>query len=65
MPEALKGYMKVVGRKGEPKWDVLRIDPMQRMMIELRRGRPFIPKGVWRFRSFDEADEWTRKMLTR
>ena len=57
--------MKVVGRRGKTKVDVLTFDPMQRMVNELRQGRPFMPKGVWRFKSFEEADEWTMKMLTR
>ena len=58
--------MKVVGRKGRPKVDILAIDGMQQALIEFNRGRnPFIPKGVWRFKSFDEADAWMRKMLTR
>jgi hypothetical protein len=26
---------------------------------------PFIPKGVYRFNSHDEADEWMWKMITR
>ena len=57
--------MKVVGRRGKTKVDVVLFDPMQRMANILRQGRPFIPKGVWRFKSFEEADQWTMKMLTR
>ena len=57
--------MKVVGRQGTPKVDVVTFDSMQRMVNVLRAGCPFIPKGVWRFKSFEEADEWTMKMLTR
>lgn len=26
---------------------------------------PFIPKGVYRFKTHEEADAWTLKMLTR
>ena len=26
---------------------------------------PFVPRGVYRFRSHEEADEWLWKMLTR
>ena len=26
---------------------------------------PFVPKGVYRFRSHEEADEWMLKMITR
>jgi hypothetical protein len=65
MQEDKRLPMKVVGRQGEARVDVLTIDPMQRMVQVLRQGRPFIPKGVWRFKSFEEADQWTMKMLTR
>jgi hypothetical protein len=27
--------------------------------------KPFLPKGVHRFRSFEESEEWTLRMLTR
>jgi hypothetical protein len=57
--------MKVVGRRGKTKVDAVTFDPMQRMAQTLRRDLPFIPKGVWRFKSFEEADQWTMKMLTR
>ena len=57
--------MKVVGRKGIAKADVVAIDGMQKMANTLRRGRPFIPKGVWRFKSFEEADAWMLEMMTR
>jgi hypothetical protein len=36
-----------------------------RLVIELRAGRPFIPRGVHRFRSFEEAQEWSLKMMAR
>lgn len=57
--------MKIVGRKGEPHVDAVAIDSMQRMANDLRRGRPFIPKGVHRFKTFEEADAWTLRMMTR
>lgn len=57
--------MKVVGRKGESHVDAIAIDSMQRLANELRRGRPFIPKGVHRFKTFEEADAWTLRMMTR
>jgi hypothetical protein len=65
MHEDTRLPMKVVGRRGEAKVDVLTFDPMQRMVNVLRQGCPFVPKGVWRFKSFEEADQWTMKMLTR
>lgn len=57
--------MKVVGRRGTPRVDALAIDSLQRMANELRRGRPFIPKGVYRFKTFEEADAWNLQMMTR
>ncbi len=56
---------KVVGRKGRRKVDVSAIDSQQRLANELRKGRPFMPKGVWRFKSHEEADAWKLRMLTR
>jgi hypothetical protein len=57
--------MKVIGRKGKPRIDVTTIDSLQKLANELRKGRPFMPKGLWRFRSHEEADSWKLKMLTR
>jgi hypothetical protein len=57
--------MKIVGRKGEPKVNVVTFDPMQKMLRAVRRGQLFIPKGVWRFKTYEEADKWTMDMLTR
>jgi hypothetical protein len=57
--------MKVVGRKGKAKADVLKIDGMQRLANSLRGNKPFIPKGVWRFKTFEEADAWSLRMMTR
>ena len=35
------------------------------LVIALRGDRPFIPRGVHKFRSFEEAEEWSMKMMTR
>ncbi len=57
--------MKVVGRNASSKVDVVAIDGMQNMANVLRASRPFLPRGVWRFKTFEEADAWTHRMLTR
>jgi hypothetical protein len=57
--------MKVVGRQGEPKGGLAAMDGFFKMVIGLRGSKPFLPKGVHRFRSFDEADEWKLRMITR
>ena len=40
---------------------------MQKLAVELQKsfGHPRFPKGVFRFHSFEEADAWTMKYLTR
>jgi hypothetical protein len=35
------------------------------LVLRLRSGRPFIPKGVHRFRSFEEAHLWSIQMQAR
>jgi hypothetical protein len=65
MQEDKRLPIKAVGRQGKSKVDMVTIDSMQRAVNVLRRGKPFLPKGVWRFKSFEEADEWKLKMLTR
>jgi hypothetical protein len=31
----------------------------------LRGQKPFIPRGVHRFRSFEESEEWSMRMMAR
>lgn len=57
--------MKVVGRRDRVQGGIVRADSMQRLATELRKGKPFMPKGVFRFKSFEEADAWKLAMLTR
>ena len=56
--------MKVVGRR---RWGrgLVATAPLLRLTLELRGDNPFLPKGVHRFRSFEESEECTLKMLTR
>ncbi|MBI5799190.1 MAG: hypothetical protein HZA92_00480 [Verrucomicrobia bacterium] len=57
--------MKVIGRRKPAKADVQKIDGMQRLANTLRGNKAFIPKGVWRFKTFEEADAWSLSMMTR
>jgi len=57
--------MKVIGRQGQAKVDVDRAGGFLKMAQELHRGNRFIPKGVWRFKTHEEADEWMLRMITR
>ena len=58
--------MKVVGRRRAPKRrDLSYAAPLLDLAVRLRGRRPFIPKGVHVFRSFEEADQWSLRMMTR
>ncbi len=57
--------MKVVGRKGSPKVNVETANEFLKLVAVVRGNRPYIPKGVWRFKTFEEADAWKLKMITR
>jgi hypothetical protein len=62
--DGLELPMKVVGRR---RWalGLSASAPLLRLVLQLRGKRPFLPKGVHRFRSFEESEEWTLRMLTR
>lgn len=60
-----KGEMKVLGRRTEPRATRENMDAIQQLALALRGKRPFIPKGVYRFKTHEEADEWEMRMLTR
>jgi hypothetical protein len=57
--------MKVVGRKGSPKVNVETANGFLKAVAAVRGRRPFMPKGVWRFKTFEEADAWKLQMMTR
>lgn len=57
---------KTVGHRRPP--DPLKVVPGQKeaaRKLKLATGVPAIPKGVYRFRTHEEADAWMWKMLTR
>jgi hypothetical protein len=56
--------VKVVGRR-KPGRGLVASAPLLRLAVDLRGDKPFLPRGVHRFRSFEESDEWTLRMLTR
>jgi len=59
--------IKIIGKrryklKGEE--SLKEIDNLQRLAMHLRRGKPFFPVGVYRFKTFEEEDLWRMKILT-
>ncbi len=57
--------MKIVGKRKAQRRDLLYAKNLLDLVIELRRGKPLIPKGVHRFKTFEESQLWTIKMMTR
>lgn len=54
--------MKVVARRARKEDPQLDAAILQRTMNRLRGGA-LIPKGVYRFRSHEEADQWMLRMM--
>ena len=57
--------MKTVGRRRPYSGGLAGLQGFFEMCIRLRGDRPLFPRGVYRFKTHEEADEWTLKMLTR
>ena len=57
--------VKILGRRTPSRGGLLAAGPLLDLVIRLRRGRPFIPRGVHRFQSFEESAEWSIRMMAR
>jgi hypothetical protein len=59
------GRMKVVGHRKDRPSRLLDAAPLQRLAIGLRPTPFLVPRGVYRFRSFEEADRWMIETMAR
>jgi hypothetical protein len=50
--------VKILGRKAA-RGGLHEANALLHLVLKLREGRPFIPKGVHRFHSFEEAQQWS------
>ena len=57
--------VKVIGRRRPGKGGLVAAAGLLRMAVILRGDKPFIPKGVFRFSSFEESESWSLTMMTR
>ncbi len=60
--------IRVVGRRKASVYNSAGLEGAKgflKMVNVLRAGQPFIPCGVYRFKTHEEVDTWTMKMLTR
>jgi hypothetical protein len=57
--------MKIIGKRKPYSGGLEGAQGFLEMMVRLRGDQPFIPRGVYRFKTYAELDAWTLKMLTR
>jgi hypothetical protein len=62
--DAVEEGVKVVGRRRLVR-GLVATAPLLRLAADLRGDKPFLPRGVHRFRTFEESEEWILRMLTR
>ena len=57
--------VKIIGKRKEGTPSFEDINNFLKAILKLRGGKPFIPKGIFRFKTFEEAQDWTIKMITK
>ena len=57
--------VKIVGRRIPGRGDLLGAAEFLNLVIRLHERKPFIPKGVHRFTTFEESRQWTMRMMAR
>ncbi len=57
--------IKIVGNRKPPVVDIFspEWDAYLDLMWSLRQDKTFIPRGVYKFKTFEEANEWAEKMV--
>jgi len=61
---AAAGQIKVVGRRKVPE-GIMAAENLFQTLLKLRGTQRFVPRGVYRFKTHEEANQWLMKMLTR
>jgi len=56
--------IKITGRlTGHKKGFSEELNKFFQLIIEFRKDKVFIPKGIYRFKTFEEAEKWHHRML--
>ena len=61
-----KKPLKILGHRRQalnPSWEDA--NRWLHTIADLRRGKGICPRGVYRFKTFKEADEWLNRMLAK
>jgi hypothetical protein len=59
----IRGEMKVVGHRKPPKGGLEATDGLLKLGRLLRGDKPFIPKGLHRYKTFEESELWAIKWM--
>jgi hypothetical protein len=57
--------MKIVGRRDCDRFSWEDVDQLLKTVAVVRGTAELVPRGVYRFRSFEEADRWMIEMILR
>lgn len=57
--------MKVIGRRTLGRRGLIDAAPFLDLVLKLRGDKPFMPRGLYRFETFEEADAWAIRMMAR
>ncbi len=57
--------IKIAGKRKPSQEGLEAANNLLKLAIDLRGDKPFIPKGVYRFKTHEEKDKWILKMMTR
>ena len=57
--------IKIIGKRKAISSSLESTNIFLKTIVQLRAGNPFIPKGVYRFKNFQEAQDWSIRMMTK
>jgi hypothetical protein len=57
--------VKIIGKRKDRSPSFEDINNFLKAILALRGEKPFIPKGIFRFKTFEEAQDWTIEMITK
>nr|VFJ42780.1 MAG: hypothetical protein BECKDK2373C_GA0170839_100243 [Candidatus Kentron sp. DK]VFJ47052.1 MAG: hypothetical protein BECKDK2373B_GA0170837_101536 [Candidatus Kentron sp. DK] len=64
-PTVEKNGIKTIGKRRLSSGGLVNTDNLFQLMVALRKGKPFHPVGVYRFKTYEEKAAWDRKMMAR
>jgi len=57
--------IKIVGKRKPAQSTLENFDALQKLALALRKNKPSHPRGVFKFKTFEEKERWDRTMMSR